>query len=137
MALLLFDLVGYFTYFLIMILCLTIAIIIAKKHNPWLLFLAGAILQLFALIGQEKTNDMRVNSISTTSYWIIYFVLLFVSLVIINIRRANRSSNIIDISKFEFETYIKSLDEVVFCPKCGANIKDDADVCHVCKEKIK
>jgi len=132
----------YIGYFFIMILSSVFAIIVAKKHNPWLFFATGAILQLISLIGQEKANNMRGNSASTTLDWIIYFILLFLSLVIINIRVANRGLNIskneeIDIPKAEFETHTKSLDEIVFCAKCGANINNDVDVCHVCGEKIK
>lgn len=78
----LYDLASYISYFLVMIVFMIIAIIIAKhKSAAWCCYGIGAGLQLLSLIGNQKTANFYGTSMTT--YWVIYFVLLAISAMII------------------------------------------------------
>ena len=77
----LYDLAYYFGYFFIMILCMVIAIITAKHKFSWGVYAVGAVVQLITLIGNQMNTYPYGRSM--TASWIIYFILLAVSAMII------------------------------------------------------
>lgn len=75
-----------FGYFLIMIILLALAIILAKGKLGWILYAVGAVLQLVSLIGRQKTFAMFGMGHMLAAYWIVYFILLAVGAIAIYIR---------------------------------------------------
>ena len=78
---------SYLGYFLVMIAFMVIAILIAKHKASWLVYVAGAGIQLLSLIGNQMTANML--GISIAPRWIIYIVLLIVAALIIDKRQKN------------------------------------------------
>lgn len=77
-------------YFFIMIIFMLIAIVTAKSMTCWLWYVIGAVLQLFSLLGNQKTAN--INGTDTTLYWLVYIGLLIVTAVFI-IKRNNKTSS--------------------------------------------
>lgn len=88
-----YDLMSYIGYFLIMIVFMIVAIVTAKGKSAWIWYAIGAILQLLSLFGNQKAA--AANGTDVTMYWIIYFVLLVITAILIVTRysKANTSSN--------------------------------------------
>lgn len=84
----LYDLGIYFGYFMIMIIFMVIAILMARttKHC-WGIYAIGAGLQLLSMIGNQKTANFYGTSMA--AYWAMYFVLLIIFAVVIAFRRKN------------------------------------------------
>ena len=78
---------NYIGYFLVMLIFLTLAVIFAKKAFGWLLYTAGAVIQLFSLIGNQRNLSMFGLGSTMTGYWIVYFLLLCVGAALICVRR--------------------------------------------------
>lgn len=77
----LYDLMSYIGYFLIMIIFMIIAIVTAKGKGAWIWYAIGAVLQLLSLFGNQKAA--AANGTDATMHWIIYFVLLAVTAILI------------------------------------------------------
>ncbi len=93
-----YDIIFFTSYFFVLIIFLTIAIIFAKKIHAWIWYSIGAIITFFSLIGNHKLldNDGFDNSIAInnpSTYWMIYFVLLMISAVIIYTRYSMSQEN--------------------------------------------
>ena len=67
-------------YFLFMLLFMLVALIRAKKGNPWIWYFIGATIQLVSLIGLSRNPFY-----STGKLWIIYIVILIMVAVSIGI----------------------------------------------------
>lgn len=77
----LYDIGFFLGYFALMLLFMFIAIVVAKTKASWIIFAVGAAIQLFSMAGNEK------NGSGTPLYWILYFLILIVSfLIIVNIK---------------------------------------------------
>lgn len=81
----------YFGYFAIMLICMFLAIILAKTKAGWFFYTAGVVLQFFSLLGitlKEKQMSYMyyygsANS-STSTLWLIYLAIAVVCFFIVN-----------------------------------------------------
>ena len=64
-----------------MIIFMVLAIKFAKKRAGWILFIVGAVIQLLSLIGSAGTSN--------STMWIIYFIILIVTGLVILLRSNN------------------------------------------------
>ena len=64
-------------YFMIMIIFMILAIIKARRKSTWVYFFSGAVLQLIALIEDQKSGTL------TGTVWMAYIILLLVFAVLI------------------------------------------------------
>ena len=84
---LLYEISSYIGYFFVMIIFMVVAFVVAKRRSPWIWYAIGAVLQLMALLGNEKFPDANKN---TAIDWVIYVGLLIISAVLIK-RRYNKA----------------------------------------------
>ena len=90
-----YTLFGYLGYFAIMIICCVIAIILAKKLCAWIIYAIGAIITLLSLKGNMSASENMYGAVDWNvmgPYWLIYFVLLIVSGIIILMRYTKSKS---------------------------------------------
>ncbi len=91
------DIVFFASYFFILIVFLTIAIISAKKSSAWIWYSIGAAITFFALINNNltinNTNDTWLAINDPSIYWMIYIILLLISGVIIYTRYSISQDN--------------------------------------------
>ncbi len=76
-------------YFGIMLLFMLIALIRAKKGNPWVWYFTGAGIQLISLIGASRNPFLNSSRL-----WAYYFVILILSLLFIGARYSKRDEAI-------------------------------------------
>lgn len=77
----LFECIGYF---LILILFMVGAILLAKKKIGWVLYAVGAVLQLLSQIGnQKRANLLGVDDMNMPLMWVIYVALLVITAIIV------------------------------------------------------
>lgn len=93
-----YELFGFIGYFFYLLVFLAVAIIFAKKLHAWIWYSIGAIITFLNLIRNQilLDNDGFDNSIAInnpSTYWMIYFVLLMISAVIIYTRYSISQEN--------------------------------------------
>ena len=84
-----YDLAESLGFSLVMIIFMIIATAFAKlsSKKAWIFYSIGAVLQLVSLSGNEELA--KANGADTTLDWIVYFVLLLITAVIV-IKRYNK-----------------------------------------------
>lgn len=137
----LYDLLGYISYFSILIIFSVIAIIFAKRKIAWFLYAFGGILTLLSILGLQKSVKQNYLLYQTENklfiYWIIYFILMVLFAVII-VKRKNSPIKEKDSNKnttSNFASYIpnnEELKETWCCEKCGANNPKNSLCCKTC-----
>lgn len=85
---LLYEIVSYIGYFLVMIIFMVIAIARAKRKRAWIWYGIGAVLQLMALLGNQKFPDANGND--TIVDWMVFIGLLIVSALLMK-KRYNKA----------------------------------------------
>ena len=83
----------YLGYYSFMIILLVIAVIVAKKRNPWGWFVAAAVIQFFAFVGEISEFSAGGTGNNLVVDIIIYIVLLSVSAVLICLRSKKRKAS--------------------------------------------
>lgn len=86
----LYAITNYIGYFLILLVFLIVAIILAKKTAAWIVYGIGAFVQLLSLYGNYQSYSSMGFEEAMTPYWIVYIVLLVVAAITIVMRRQNR-----------------------------------------------
>ena len=76
-----YELFYYLGYFWFMLLFMIVAIIVARTKGAWAFYAIGAVIQLMSLYGKQKTADLL--GIDMTTPWIIYFLILLVTALVI------------------------------------------------------
>ena len=85
-----FNIASLFGYFLVMLIFMIIAIIVAKSKASWVLVAIGAGIQLFSLIGLQKQKEYVY--MDTTPYWWTYAIILLVTAAVIVIRSSDQNN---------------------------------------------
>ena len=88
----LFDLMYCLGYFLVMIIFMVVAIVIAsaKSKAAWGCYVIGAVIQLLSLVGNQKIAN--VSGTNTTLHWVVYFGLLIISAILV-VKRYNKAND--------------------------------------------
>jgi len=73
-------------YFFLMIIFMIVALVIAKRKLAWVSYAMAAIIQLMALLGNQKSG------MDVTMYWFIYVIILIITAVIIILRQRKISN---------------------------------------------
>lgn len=80
-----YSLGNIFGYFIIMIVCVILSIILAKKTVGYVILGIGSVIQLLSILGVQKQASFWGTDI--TAYWVVYFLLLIVGIAVITQRR--------------------------------------------------
>lgn len=88
-----FDIIFFASYFSILIVFLTIAIILSKKLSAWIWYSIGAIVTFFSVYGNQISYDYSTAVYDPSIYWMIYIALLLISGVIIFTRYSTSQEN--------------------------------------------
>ncbi|MBQ6885424.1 MAG: hypothetical protein IJN56_06785 [Clostridia bacterium] len=144
-----FDIIHLASYFLILIVFLTIAIILAKKLSAWIWYSIGAIITLISLIGQHISCYNYYESFYLTNdemspYWSFYIVSLLISALIIFYRYSTSKSDIegLDDGESKKSKFSETLSKVPSstsgktweCKKCGSKNSQNSIHCKNCGE---
>lgn len=73
-------------YFFLTIIFMIVALVIAKRKLAWVSYAMAAIIQLMALLGNQKSG------MDVTMYWFIYVIILIITAVIIILRQRKISN---------------------------------------------
>ncbi|MBE6707805.1 MAG: hypothetical protein E7578_01010 [Ruminococcaceae bacterium] len=82
---------SYFGYFLPMIVFMVLAVIFARRFAAWILYGAGAAVELISLVGNQKKYRLFGLEELMKPYWMIYLGILVVVAIIIILRRYGQS----------------------------------------------
>lgn len=82
----------YAGYFAVMIVCMVIAIILAKNWFGWFAYIGGAVFQLISILGRQRQYSLYMGGYgmgsAMTPIWAIYIILLLVTAFVMWRRRS-------------------------------------------------
>ncbi len=127
----------YFGYFLPMIVLMGLAVFLARKTSGWIPLIAGAVIELLSLIGNQRRYNFFGLGDMMITYWIIYVVLLMIFAVAFFFRRyylVNTGSMSRKAAKASRKN--AEAEGTVFCPECGGSVKSTELFCPKCNRKM-
>lgn len=126
-------------YFIPLVIFIALAVIFAKKFFAWILYGAGAALQLLSLVRYYNRYRMFGAEDILTPYWVVFAILLVVGFLLITRRRSYGSYifSFITSKKISKKAAKEAEAEGLrFCPECGGSVKESEVFCPKCRHKM-
>ena len=129
---------GFFGYFLVMIIFMIVAILLAKSKAAWIPYSIGGVLQLLSITGNYRKLYLFGLS-STMLYSFIIYVIIMVLTAFIIVKRYNEEQKMKNIEdtirnnrRTNYTSNLTNNSKKWYCTHCGTPNNDISSFCKNC-----